>query len=136
MRFSGRLRGPGHLGNYVEQAGGWTPYHAHNSFIQISLDAGIIGLMVLVVLLLVVFTRALRYLATQRGAVSAWPLMVVLYLVLGSYTETYLGDYNTLEWIFFVAAFLYPIHAVRMARRQASRPSPAAKWRAARHHPW
>jgi O-antigen ligase len=130
--------GTGYLGDYVEQAGGWTPYHAHNSFLQITLDGGIVALILLIVLLLVVIVRALRYLTTERGAVAAWPLIVVLYLVLGSYTETYLGDFNTLEWVFLVAAFLCPVR-VRLggsdAARRRSRRSQTATLHAVRHHP-
>jgi exopolysaccharide production protein ExoQ len=125
-----------YLAAYAEQAGGWTPYHAHDSFLQIALDAGLVGVVLLIVLLVVTFARALRYLASEPGAGAVWPLMIVLYLVAASYTESSLGNYNTLEWVFFVAAFLYPVRVrLRLAARSRDRNVKAASWHTVRHHP-
>ena len=107
--------GDDYLSYYVVQAGGWTPYHAHDSFLQIGLDAGYAGLACLAVLLLSALAGGLRYLRSERGVIAAWPLMIVLFTIFGSYTETYIGNYNTLEWIFFVAAVLYPKRQVEAA---------------------
>jgi hypothetical protein len=103
--------GNDYLSNYVVEAGGWTPYHAHDTFLQTAIDSGFLGVLALVILLLVALVGAVRYLARERSAAAAWPLMIVVYLLAGSYTETYLANYNTVEWMFFVAALLYPIRA-------------------------
>lgn len=102
--------GTDYLSYYVVEAGGWSPYHAHDTFLQTCLDVGYIGLGVLVLLMLIGLVRAVRFLATGSGPSAAWPLMVVLYIAMGSYTETYLANFNSFEWIFFVAALLYPVH--------------------------
>ncbi|MEO9096652.1 MAG: O-antigen ligase family protein [Candidatus Baltobacteraceae bacterium] len=122
--FFGSSTGNEYLSSYVVQAGGWTPYHAHDSFLQIALDAGFVGLALLATLVLVAIVRATRYLATDRAPTAVWPLMIVLYLVIGSYTETYLANYNTFEWIFFVAALLYPNRGLRAGVRGAVRLTP------------
>jgi hypothetical protein len=62
----------------------------------------------------------------ERDVVSLWPLLVTLFLVFGSYTETYVGNFNTLGTILFVTAFLYPIRA------NAGQPEPAPTWRTRR----
>jgi len=98
-----------YLSYYVVEAGGWTPYHAHNSFLQALLDTGYTGLAVLVIFILAGLVRAIRFLAQERNVVSLWPLLVISFLVLGSYTETYLGSFNTLSTILFFSAFLYPL---------------------------
>ena len=107
--FFGSSVGNEYLSYYVVEAGGWTPYHAHDTFLQIAIDGGFIGLGLLAAVLIGAIVRCWRYIARQRELAAAWPLMVVLFLTLGSYTETYLGNCNTFEWIFFVAAILYPI---------------------------
>ncbi len=125
-----------YLAAYAEQAGGWTPYHAHDSFLQVALDAGIAGVVLLIVLLVVTFARALRYLTSEPGAGAVWPLTIALYLVAASYTESALGNYNTLEWVLFVAAFLYPIRVrLRLAVRQRDRNVSTTSWHTVRHHP-
>jgi O-antigen ligase len=106
--------GSDYLSYYLVESG-YTPYHAHNSFLQTGLDVGFVGLALLVALLLVALVRGVRYVAAERGLTAAWPLMIVLYLALGSYTETYFANYNSFEWIFFVVALLYPIRALPRA---------------------
>jgi exopolysaccharide production protein ExoQ len=98
-----------YLAAFIVEAGGWTPYHAHDSFLQTLLDAGYVGLAALIVLLLISLCRAIVYFFRERSSVGIWPLSIILFLTIGSYTETYYLNYNSLEWILFVAAILYPL---------------------------
>jgi exopolysaccharide production protein ExoQ len=98
-----------YLSYYVVEAGGWKPYHAHNSFFQVLLDTGYLGLTLMIAILAVGFVRTLRYFINERTVLSLWPLLMILNLTIGSYSETYLGNYNTIGWIAFVAAILYPL---------------------------
>jgi exopolysaccharide production protein ExoQ len=98
-----------YLSYYVVEAGGWKPYHAHNSFLQTLLDTGYAGLGLLIWLLVSGLVRAFKFLMRERTILSLWPLLTILTLTLGSYSETYLGNFNTIEWILFVAALLYPL---------------------------
>jgi O-antigen ligase len=101
--------GKSYMIGYLEQSGGWSPFHAHNSALQICLDAGYAGVAILAVTLIIGLWRCSRYFARERMRCAVWPLTIVAYLILGSYTETYLGNYNTLDWIFFTAALVYPL---------------------------
>jgi len=101
--------GDSYMSEYVVQAGGWSPYHAHNSYLQVLLDAGYVGLAALVVLVVTSLGRAIAYFARERHFISAWPLAIILFLTTGSYAETYYLNYNNLEWILFVAAIVYPL---------------------------
>ncbi len=98
-----------YLSAYVEQAGGWTPYHAHNSFLQLEIDAGFVGLAMLILVLVTSFARAMAYFTRERSSIGVWPLAIMLFLTIGSFTETYYLNYNTLEWILFMAAIVYPL---------------------------
>lgn len=108
------------LSAYVVEAGGWTPSHAHNSLLQVSLDAGVVGVLVLGYALVRAAFRSVVYFARGKDRASAWPFALVLFLVLGSYTESYFGMFNS-DWIFFVAAMLYPLRDDVFAREFASR---------------
>lgn len=101
--------GSDYLAEYVVQAGGWSPYHAHNSFLQTELDAGYVGLGVLILVLVISFAKAIAYFARERSIVGIWPLAIIAFLTCGSYTETYYLNYNTLEWILLMAAIVYPL---------------------------
>lgn len=115
-----------YLSYYVVEAGGWTPYHAHDSFLQTCLDTGYVGLAALLVTIVVGLYRAVAFFLRERDVVSLWPVLVILFLVFGSYTETYLGNFNTLGTILFVTAFLYPI------RTDAVQPEALPTWRTRR----
>jgi exopolysaccharide production protein ExoQ len=102
--------GANYLSDYVLlQAGGWSPYHAHNSFFQACLDGGYVGATLLVILIVSSFLKSVGYLVKNASRAAVWPLVMIVYMLFGSFTETYLGRYNTFEWIFFVAACLYPL---------------------------
>jgi O-antigen ligase len=87
----------------------WTPPHAHNSFLQITLDTGIAGLCIFLVVLGTALKRAIDKLSRGGRAIDFWPFAVIVFLTLGSYDETYFAQANTIEWILFLAAALYPI---------------------------
>jgi hypothetical protein len=107
------------LSYYVVEAGGWSPYHAHNSFLQILLDSGYVGLSVFGLVLLCAFWQSLVYAFRESERVALWPLAILLYLFLGSFTETYYRSFNTIEWVVFVTAVLYPVRP----RAQAATPN-------------
>ena len=107
--FFRSAEGAGILSYYIIEAGGWTPYHAHNSFLQVMLDAGYVGLALLVFMQIVGLVRGFMMALRSLSPASALPLAIVVFLIFGSFTETYFDQYNTFAWIFFVAAMLYPV---------------------------
>jgi O-antigen ligase len=101
-----------YLGDFIAKFN-WVPPHAHNSFIQIALDTGLIGLGVFLVVLFTALRRDVALIVQGNNVLDLWPFALVVYLILGSYDETYFAQQNTLEWIFFVAALLYPLREMR-----------------------
>ena len=80
--------------------------HAHNGFLEIALELGVVGL----ALFLLSWLRAWRSLwpLWRRGAINriAWPLAVVLLIALYDLDENTLLLYNGLFWILYVAALV------------------------------
>ncbi len=97
-----------YLSNFIALIN-WIPPHAHNSFLQIALDTGLVGLGVFLVVLGTALKRSVQMLARGGRAIDFWPFAILVFLTLGSYDETYFAQSNTLEWIVFLAAALYPI---------------------------
>jgi exopolysaccharide production protein ExoQ len=87
------------------------PYHAHNSFYQITIDGGFVALLVFCVALLFGTWNAIKYCLSGSGMAAFWPLQIILFLLIGSADETYFGNPNSFEWILFMAACIYPIRA-------------------------
>jgi O-antigen ligase len=102
----------------LQRLAGWRPYHSHNSFIQMTLSLGFVGLSLLIVTLLLAYWRSIIF-AVRGGGASIWPFSILTYLMLASITETYIGIQNTVETILLIAAIVY---SSRFLKRQ-SKPS-------------
>ncbi len=79
----------------------FTPQHAHNSWIEQWLGMGIIGLSAWVLFYLQTMTLAIIAVFRSRGALLAFPFLVVYSLV--SLTESIAVVYNDFRWALFVA---------------------------------
>jgi exopolysaccharide production protein ExoQ len=110
--FFRSAEGTHYLSYYVVESGGWTPYHSHNSFLQCGLDAGLVGLGIFGFVLFNALRGSLSYLWREKSAVAGWPLAIVVYLIVGSFTETYFNQFNTYESILFVTAVFYPLRGI------------------------
>jgi len=127
---------------------GWLPPHAHDGYLDMTLDVGLVGAALLVVLLAWAVRKTYRY-ARQNGAlIGTWPLAIVTGVILSNVTETSIGRYNDVDWLMFVLAVLATISGAKGApRAKASgqlvvlgpkRPHiihPAGKRRAPSHRP-
>jgi O-antigen ligase len=100
----------------------WLPYHAHNGFLELALDTGLVGLGAFLVFLVMSLARAVRYAASEEGRWTIWPLLAIVEFILANLTESSIATYNSVIWVIAVAALLFPIsigqHAavVRRAR--------------------
>lgn len=73
----------------VWQMVGWNPPHAHNGFLETALDLGLVGLVVLLLALSVIGSRALRALRTSSSArPESWPVAIVLFVLLANLSES------------------------------------------------
>jgi O-antigen ligase len=81
----------------------WSTPHAHNGYIDLTLETGFAGLALLIATYLVAGRRAIDCL--QRGVEreAMWPLVYLGFFVLYQFTEGSLVAGNTLYWILFVA---------------------------------
>jgi exopolysaccharide production protein ExoQ len=121
-----------YLSTYVlEMSGGWYPYYAHNSLLQVALSAGVLGVAVGIAVVGSALYRTARYCLLDRRLVAIWPICFVLYIVFSSYTESTFGMFNSDLWVFFVAAALYPSDG-RVVVEQRTEFAPRVPWWRAR----
>ncbi len=85
----------------------WTPYHAHNGLLELSLDIGLLGTAVFLTTLGIGLWRAVKFASGQADIARVWPLLVMVYFILGNITEANIAKYNGMNWVLFIVAYLY-----------------------------
>ena len=84
----------------------WSPPHAHNGFLDVWLNTGLLGLVVLVCGLGTAATAAIRQVVELKTWLSGWPLVSLAYVGLVNLSESALMRQNQILWSLFVAAVL------------------------------
>jgi len=82
---------------------GFKPGQAHNGYLEICLDLGMLGLALCVSLIAAVAIRALRLNRHYHGRCGDWPLIVIVLLLIHSLTESDLMR-NNIMWALFIVA--------------------------------
>jgi exopolysaccharide production protein ExoQ len=83
----------------------WKAPHAHNGLLELWLDVGIIGLSLFLTVLIHYIARALKFSYLRRSdALALWPLMFLMFMVIGNLTEASFLSANSLTFILYVSA--------------------------------
>jgi exopolysaccharide production protein ExoQ len=88
----------------IDVAMNWTVPHAHDAYIELALELGLVGLGLYVAAYLVAMKRAALYMRMERDNSAKWPLVYLCFVLLYSFTENYVLAPNTIFWMLFVAA--------------------------------
>jgi O-antigen ligase len=96
----------------VIQTVGWAVKQAHNGFLDIWLDLGIVGLSLFLVSYFDAFVRALRLLRRPSGPGAYWPVQYLSFMLLYHFTEGPIVRQNSLFWALYVATVVC-VHSVR-----------------------
>jgi len=82
----------------------WTVPHAHNAYIDLALELGLIGLALYVTAFIIAMWRAVAYMRTDPEHGSKWPLVYLCFILLYSFTESSVLVPGSIFWMLFVAA--------------------------------
>ncbi len=90
----------------------WAPPHAHSGWLDVMLQLGIVGLSITIVMWLVSLSRAIRLalFTNENGAIFV--ALIIVNLLIRSWTETVMFDPGIMFWLWFVIAYL---HLARMS---------------------
>ena len=102
----------------VAKMGVWFS-NAHNGYLQLLVDLGAVGFLLLAVQLFVTLARSLA-LAERRSGVALWPYCAAAYLFVYNLAEVSLMEENSIVWVTYVAASL--VVRSRTSRKRAARP--------------
>jgi O-antigen ligase len=101
-------------GDYIRSLVHWAVPHAHNGFLEMSLNIGLIGLAIYLNCIFDCFRRAVRYSHQTRQPVHLWPLLFYSYTFLFFFTEAPAVDRHTLSFVLFCAISVSMTEAPRM----------------------
>jgi exopolysaccharide production protein ExoQ len=90
------------------------PAHAHDGYLQASLDLGILGSGIGVFAVLIAMRRGAALLGQALPRHFMWPFLMTVYFVVVNLTESSIATYNNFNWVMFVIAFLYASQCVAM----------------------
>jgi exopolysaccharide production protein ExoQ len=81
----------------------WNVPHAHNGFIDLTLQLGLVGLAAFLVVYLVAVRRAMAFALTDPEQETLWPLAYLAFILLYQVTESTVFVGNTILWMVFVS---------------------------------
>lgn len=90
----------------IWKAEGYKPPHAHNGFVNITLDLGLIGLFLFLLTIAVTYFRAIAWLRTGKTTVELWPIFYVTFFFMYNHSENTIVEHNSLFWALLVAVAL------------------------------
>jgi exopolysaccharide production protein ExoQ len=82
----------------------WNVPHAHNAYLELALELGLLGVALYAATYLLGLYRASEYMRIERGNSTKWPLAYLSFVLMYSFTESTVLAPNTIYWMLFVAA--------------------------------
>ncbi|WP_169302637.1 O-antigen ligase family protein [Thermobaculum terrenum] len=89
----------------VQRSVYWAPTHAHNGVLEVLLDLGLIGLILLGTVWAITFIRAVRLALTGNSMEDRWPLMYVIFYTLWIIPEAAALGSAQINFVLLVAVF-------------------------------
>ena len=86
--------------------GGFQPTSAHNGFLDLWLQLGLLGVTAFVLSYLLAFLRAAAWARVEKTTESLWPLMFLTFMLLYSMTESSIMNRNDIYWALYAATVL------------------------------
>jgi len=96
----------GMSGEVQEALHGWYPIHAHNGFLDIVLELGMLGLIIFLLPLGIYGYRVFAWAIVQRSPLSLWPLVYLLFFILSNLAESALVRQNSIYWALYITTVM------------------------------
>ncbi len=81
--------------------------HAHNSFLDLWLDLGFVGVGVFLMTLVICTGRVMSRLNSSRDALGLWFPLFIAYMILMSLTGRAILDQGTISWVLYTTTLFY-----------------------------
>jgi O-antigen ligase len=88
---------------YIVRAALWPVPTAHNGFLDLLLDLGLLGLLVFLTGFLMVALQSTALFRSTKGTDAFWPLLYLAYLLIANMSESSLLGDNNITWVLYVS---------------------------------
>ena len=88
---------------YVLIAVGWAPKYAHNGFLDLVLDLGLLGLLVFAIGYLSFWRQAIIFVARAPSRVAIWLCTYLAFILFYNLTEGPVLSQNNISWVLYVS---------------------------------
>ncbi|HEY9863050.1 MAG TPA: O-antigen ligase [Candidatus Obscuribacterales bacterium] len=85
---------------------GYKPPHAHNGFVNMSLDLGVLGLIIFLTIIVVTYARGIIWLRAGNTWAELWPVCYVTFFFMYNHTESTIIEHNSIFWALLVSVSL------------------------------
>jgi exopolysaccharide production protein ExoQ len=85
---------------------GWIPPHAHNGFLDIWLDMGLVGVLIFASGFVVRFRTAVLDYRRVPDRTVMWPLVLMTFVLFYNFTESTLIRPNSIYWALYVGSMI------------------------------
>jgi len=90
-------------GARIQQNLGWQIIHAHNGYLEITLEIGLVGTALLLLGAAINIFRGVRVARDAEDVYEFWPLFYLLYALFDNVAESWFLVANSMLWMLFVA---------------------------------
>jgi len=88
----------GGVAEIVWKAEGYKPPHAHNGFVNMALDLGLVGLFLFLLIIAVTYMRAIVWLRLGKTTIELWPIFYVTFFFMYNHSENTIITHNSIFW--------------------------------------
>ena len=85
----------------ISRTVGWAVPQAHNAFLEVALELGVLGLTIVTAFVAISFWRAVRCLLAERYKYGMFSLVFFIGIIVSGLTESTLLQNQTIEWVMF-----------------------------------
>lgn len=114
----------GALVDHVRDAAGWRADGAHNGFLDVWLELGAVGLVLLLFALARATRAAIRLVRQTEASEAALPLLCIAFVVLTNLSEGGILTQNNLVWVLFVMSATTAYRYLRPEHLAVANPRP------------
>ena len=82
---------------------GYKPPHAHNGFVNMPLDLGLIGLFIFLAIIAINYVRSIVFLRSVKTISGLWPLYYITFFFMYNYSENTILEHNSIFWTLLVS---------------------------------